>query len=128
MGDGRWAMTNQAIEPSEHCAPGSMFRIAGDLLPSSVVSRPSTSVSSLPVLAMGMHETVDVCAVLLDQLADVLGPLAGVGAGIGDCAAEPYVVAHVIRPVGVFEESVDIGLTNAESSVEVPSLVRLAAI
>jgi hypothetical protein len=75
-----------------------------------------------------VHEPVDLFAVLLDELADALGATARVGTDVGDGTAQPDIVSHVVHSIRVFEELVDIGLTNAEAAVEVPSLVRFAAI
>jgi hypothetical protein len=67
---------------------------------------------------------LDVEPVLLDQAVDALGTLAGVGAGIGNGAAEPDIVPYVVDPVGVLEQIVDVSQTNAKTPVDVPSLVR----
>ena len=75
--------------------------------------------------ARRMHEPVDIMPVLIDEIGDPLGTLPSVRSGVGDRAAEPDIVAYVIDPRGVFEQLIDIGLTNAKPSVDVSPLVGL---
>ena len=79
----------------------------------------------LLALARRVHEPLDVLPVLIDELADPLGTLARVLPGVGDGATEPDIVSHVIDPSGVFEQLIDIGLTNPKPSVDIPPLVGL---
>jgi hypothetical protein len=72
-----------------------------------------------------MDQPLHIFLVLIDELADPLGALTGKLPRIGDRAAEPDVVAHIVDAGGVLEQFIDIGLTNAKPSVDISPLVGL---
>jgi hypothetical protein len=62
--------------------------------------------------------------ILLYEVVDSLGALAGVGTCVRDGSAEPDVIAYVVDPAGVLEKIIHVGLANAIAPVDVTSLVR----
>jgi hypothetical protein len=80
------------------------------------------------VVARAAGHTTNVIAILRNQFADVLRVLSGLCARVGDCAAEPNVIAHDIHAIGILKHIIDVALSNAEAPVDVAAIVRVVTI
>jgi len=68
----------------------------------------------------------DIRPIVVDQLTDVVRVASGLRSRVGDCTAEPDVVAYGIDAGGILEEIVYIRLTNTESPVDISTIVSFA--
>jgi hypothetical protein len=81
--------------------------------------------TSTPRLAGRAH---DVVAILIDHVADFPRVQPRVRTDVRDRPAEANVIAHEIDTRWIFEQIVNVGLTNAEASVDVATIVRFSSI
>jgi hypothetical protein len=81
----------------------------------------------LRTLAITAHEMIDVVVVLVDEALDLLTTRAGLGAGIGHGATQPNVVANEIRACWILQRILHIGLLHLEVTVDITTVVGLAA-
>jgi hypothetical protein len=65
----------------------------------------------------------DVLAIVLDQIADVLGGFRRIRTGVSHGAAEAHVIADVVLALRILEDVFDVDLPDAEVAVQVASVV-----
>jgi hypothetical protein len=69
-----------------------------------------------------------ILAILVNHLTDFQRVQARLRPDVSDGAAEANIVAHEIDSFGIFEQIIDIGLTDAEAAVDIPTVVGFFAI
>ena len=80
-----------------------------------------------PAVASAAGHAPDILPVLIDQLADLSRVQARARSDIGDRSAEPNIVAQNLHTVWILEDVFDVSLTNAEASVDIPTIVGLVS-
>ncbi|HKN68618.1 MAG TPA: hypothetical protein VJW73_20175 [Gemmatimonadaceae bacterium] len=78
-------------------------------------------------LAVAAHEMIDLVVILVDEALDLLTARAGLGACIGHGTAQSNVVANEIRACWILQRILHIGLLHLEVTVDIATVVGLAA-
>jgi hypothetical protein len=69
-----------------------------------------------------------VLAILVNHLTNFPRVQSRLRANIGDGAAQTDVVTHEINPSRVLEQTIDVGLPNAKTSIDISTIVRFSTI
>jgi len=77
--------------------------------------------------AIAPYKVIDVTLVCVDQLFDTLAARASLGACIGNGAAQSNVIADEIGACRIFQRILHVGLLHLEVTVDIATVVRLAA-
>jgi hypothetical protein len=86
--------------------------------------RPAVSAAVVSGVAARTDETVDLQPILLHELMDMFGALAGVGTSVRYGTAEPDIVADIVDSVWILEQVIDVSQPDAKAPIHVPALMR----
>jgi hypothetical protein len=88
---------------------------------------PSATLLVVRTLAIAADEMIDGVLVLVDEALDLLTTRAGLRASIGHGTAQSDVIANEIRACWILQLILHIGLLHLEVTVDIATVVSLAA-
>jgi len=115
--------------PTDPCRTAPQRAQHGDIGSGLVIPAmfPRATLLARRAFAIPAHQVIDVTLIRVDQAFDALATRAGLRTCVGDSTAQSDVVANEIRACRICERILNVGLLHLEVTVDITTIVRLAA-